>query len=252
MNKTERIREEKTPTSASQEEPPAPVILWLFRFAERIVVNPFRTIPLVGLVLYGVLRLSIAIFYSRFGFAPEDVGYGYVETLARSLYGLGAYVLLLVLIEYGIPLVGASLMRVYNRIRRQESEPIRKLLFVFGGPNRTLALFFFILFWPAIYLAGQIGHASTDGRAAQMGKPVSYSITSPYQAEAAVVHYLRPSARSPLMDGQCVLLLGEADGLLALYDPEAHASFRVPAGSVVVETGGGLKDVAKVPTDCPE
>jgi hypothetical protein len=46
------------------------------------------TLTVVGLLAYTSLRLSAGIFHGRFGFTPEDVGLGYAEILARSLYTL--------------------------------------------------------------------------------------------------------------------------------------------------------------------
>jgi hypothetical protein len=43
-----------------------------------------------GCRLYGVLRLSLALFYEKLGFSPEEVGFVYAQTLAWSLYGVSA------------------------------------------------------------------------------------------------------------------------------------------------------------------
>jgi hypothetical protein len=61
------------------------------------------TLTLAGLLVYSSLRLSAGIFYGRFGFTPEDVGLGYAEILARSLYTL------ILLTAYGGLLIFATL-----------------------------------------------------------------------------------------------------------------------------------------------
>ena len=47
-----------------------------------------QTLTVLGLFVYGVLRLSSQLFYSRFGVSPEEVGLGYAEMIAQSAVGL--------------------------------------------------------------------------------------------------------------------------------------------------------------------
>ena len=42
------------------------------------------SLTIVGAALYVLVRLGHQLFYDQFGLAPEDVGLGYAETLARA------------------------------------------------------------------------------------------------------------------------------------------------------------------------
>lgn len=52
--------------------------------------DPVQALTLGGLVVYALLRLPYAVYYGSLGSAPEDVGLGYLDTLARSTAGLTA------------------------------------------------------------------------------------------------------------------------------------------------------------------
>lgn len=49
--------------------------------------EPVQAVTLVGLVVYASFRLDYFMFYSLFGINPEEVGHGYVSTLAQSVVG---------------------------------------------------------------------------------------------------------------------------------------------------------------------
>ena len=53
--------------------------------------NPLSVVTLLGLVLYGFLRLVYDLFYGPLGVKPEEVGLGYAETLSQSLVGILLY-----------------------------------------------------------------------------------------------------------------------------------------------------------------
>jgi hypothetical protein len=87
---------------------------------------------------------------------------------------------------------------------------------------------------------------SIDARNGVPLDPVFTGIS--WRAEAARV-YLSVSS-SPVTRGQCILYLGEAEGFTVLYDPQTKDTWRVPTSGAVVETGGELDNVDRVPDDC--
>jgi hypothetical protein len=60
-----------------------------------LAANPLAALTLLGVVLYGLIRLGHSLFYSEFGLSPNEVGLGYGDALARAA-GFAAYVLLFV------------------------------------------------------------------------------------------------------------------------------------------------------------
>lgn len=76
--------------------------------------NPLAVVTLVGILLYGIVRLANALFYGELGVTPEEVGVGYQETLAQSALtvvlitlffavGLGALSLWYLVVLVGLP-----------------------------------------------------------------------------------------------------------------------------------------------------
>jgi hypothetical protein len=59
-----------------------------------VTTNVLPMLTVLGVALYVVLRLPYAVYYGTLGAAPEDVGLGYVETLARSAVGVAAIVVI--------------------------------------------------------------------------------------------------------------------------------------------------------------
>jgi hypothetical protein len=82
---------------------------------DQVAADIFRVLPLLGLGLYGVLRLSLALFYSKLGFSPEEVGFGYAQTIAWSVYGIVGFGMLFAAADYGVPLIGALVAAAIRR-----------------------------------------------------------------------------------------------------------------------------------------
>jgi hypothetical protein len=61
--------------------------------------NPLGTLTLLGVILYGLLRICAVRFYSQFGVQPEEVGLSYAQLLAQSA---AAYLALFLLLLVGI------------------------------------------------------------------------------------------------------------------------------------------------------
>lgn len=49
--------------------------------------EPVQAVTLIGLLVYSSFRLDYFMFYSLFEINPEEVGHGYVSTLAQSVVG---------------------------------------------------------------------------------------------------------------------------------------------------------------------
>jgi hypothetical protein len=204
----------------------------------------------VGLLVYGSLRLSAGIFYGRFGFAPEDVGLGYAEILARSLYTLilltiyGGLVVALALVIAGSTTFVAEALSTAGRpdvrdlgAKRDFASHVRRFFFLW--PFLTMLL---VLVLPIVY-------AAMEADTVESGHPVRQSdwiYPFAWDAPAALV-----GASGTEMSSRCLIYLGQADGSIALYDPADRTAWRLPTSGTVVRTGGSLTDVNRVPIDCP-
>ena len=84
--------------------------------------NPIPALTIAGLTVYGLLRLSAGLFYSRLGFAPEEVGLGYAQLLARSVYALALLSLVVCVLwyafvffmKYPFALIGAEVPKLFG------------------------------------------------------------------------------------------------------------------------------------------
>jgi hypothetical protein len=165
---------------------------------------------------------------------------------------------LLLLIVFGViwwfllPLVTQLATLGWKRGIRREPVGFREHMkgtLNLGAREVMRAFVFDILFLSVVFLPVSFSLV-TAGEAAD-GQASGQSVLSiPWRAEAALVHTLGDELAG-LQEGTCVLYLGSADGLFALYDPLTQSSWRVPTTAVALETGGPLSDVQHVPQDCP-
>jgi hypothetical protein len=70
-------------------------------------VTDVRTVlAVLGLLLYGVLRVAYSRFYGELGLAPDDLGLGYLELLVQSAVGaVGLLVAYTVIAAVAVPLI---------------------------------------------------------------------------------------------------------------------------------------------------
>jgi hypothetical protein len=221
-----------------------------------VVRNPIPALPILGVLLYGIQRLGAAVFYGRMGFTPEDVGFGYASGISQAVFGgLGfATAFLLFPFALGLPVAGISLLRSLWFMARRNPRGARawkRARSHIGEIRRTwyeeivstIVLLGFLSF-PLVSAM-----SSGDEAAAGHPHPPGAIPTESWSATASQIHLLQPV--SGLLDGQCLLFLGEGDGYVALYDPARSEGWRVPVSSVAINTGGALGLVDRVPNDCP-
>jgi hypothetical protein len=204
--------------------------------------NPLPAVTLLGVVLYGVLRLSYLFFYLRLRTNPEEVGYGYTQILAQSATGgllLVALVFFALLLSAGC-LWGVKL--VVRKLRRRDRRPNAALPVnrhaIQASLLRALAASL------AIVIVGLPMIAWWQGGLAQRGQVVRnlYFVGVPYlpvlavQAVPAQVSWIDPASNQQLDLGSrnCLMYLGEADGIAVFYDVSSHESLRLPASDLVI------------------
>ena len=106
---------------------------------DRLKSVPWEAWAVLGATVYGLLRIDYALFYGRFGVAPEEVGLGYFEVLAQSVVGTLMQILLqslLVLVFIvsasllwmGVKRIGQRGRRVFGRFKEGGWSSVRYLL----------------------------------------------------------------------------------------------------------------------------
>jgi hypothetical protein len=217
--------------------------------------NAVAAFTIAGLFLYGSLRLAAGIFYGRLGVSPEEVGFGYAEMIARSIYGLALLVIIMLLVRF---VVMPSLLAIgyfgYRLIRpAADTSRVAGLRtgFIHGfrrGVRMSVDDWVFDVVGLAVVLL-PIMLATFAGIDAANGIPSDPAFTGvSWRAEAARIYPDVPS--EPIEEGKCVLYLGQNQGVTVLYEPKSRTTWRVPTSGAVVETGGALDDVERVPEDC--
>jgi hypothetical protein len=224
----------------------------------RLTENPLAGLTVVGVVLYGILRLSAALFYLRLGVTPEDVGLSYSRTISQAFFGLiffAAYFALSqlfmpALLEVGrrmaLTLAANSwpLKRGRAFLRRYRDQKRRSMREVMRRSRKELpATVFGIILGLLVLVSWSAGGAARNG---EPQHPSLFGLS--WRAEAARVSWVvDPPASSPIVSGACVLLLGAADGVYVVYEPVSRLAYRLPIGNIIVETGPSLDRLRKIP-----
>lgn len=211
-------------------------------------------LTITGLLVYASLRLSAGLFYGRLGFTPEDVGLGYAEILARSLYTLilltvygGLLLVVLLWIAGGLRFVAqrsVDSLRGKNQ-RSRERQPLA----TYGKK--------YLSAWPILTAIAVLGlpiyNAALEADAVQDGRPVRQSDwVYPFAWDAPAARVTR--AGSEAGGGRCMIYLGNAGGFVAVYDPTDGSSWRLPTSGTIVQTGGPLADIVELhsSSDCTD
>jgi hypothetical protein len=83
---------------------------------DRLKSVPWEAWAVLGAIVYGLLRIDYALFYGRFGVAPEEVGLGYFEVLAQSVVGTLMQILLQFLFVLFVVVYASLLWKGLKRI----------------------------------------------------------------------------------------------------------------------------------------
>jgi hypothetical protein len=221
---------------------------WIVRYA----------VPLAGVIgaaLYGVLRLAYVFFYLWLRATPDEVGYGYSQVLADELIGAIELVILTAsLIAITVFAISILVSLAKHATVKYRSKPILTRL-IDKTKVQRIAIWSFVIAVPVV-LVGLPVLGWLEGAQAASGWAVrnvylAGTIRLPVLAVQAVpakvawtstqgVDELNISAR------QCLMYLGQADGISVFYDVQSQESLRLPTVDIAV----ALQDTRSVPIGC--
>lgn len=216
--------------------------------ASALAVLPY--IGAIGALLYGVLRLAFVFFYLQLRATPEEVGFGYAEVLASQTVGAGWLVVLLAL-----PLFALGLLLDAARTHRTAAAPGGQPATPPGSRMGQIARWSVVTSTVLVLVGLPVVAWTAGGDAAQ-----GYTVRNVYllgtiplpvlavQAVPARVSWTSdpPEATRTLEDRQCLLYLGQADGVSVFYDVASQQSLRLPAHAITVT----LENTTGVPQGC--
>ena len=193
--------------------------------------------------MYGLVRLFYERFYDNFYVAPEDVGASSSVVLAQtavgliSLFGFSA---ILAALAFGLLLFYGWLLYLFARLFRRRNRPVvpdwlkaRRALKVVAIATLSLTLVSLVLDlrrstdWAVdCALAGE-SVETVDFR------PLSVAILR-LRAQRIEVTWLNPSRKLESARGERVLYLGEASGVVSVYDVDSRRTVRFPSSAVAI------------------
>lgn len=195
-----------------------------------------------GFVVYGLLRVSYANFYGRFDVDPEEVGLGQTTILVQT--GL---------VVFASTLLSGALMMLgflgYKALGLRPLTPapnasfwVRALAFM-GGPYWMVGITSVVLF-ATIVLYDLPNRARTRADQVERGETVRTTVSFlnldlPVKALPVKLTTLAGGKLSANLTSPSLRYLGQADGVLVLYDWKAERVIRLPSDSVVVMTSTG-------------
>jgi hypothetical protein len=200
---------------------------------------PATAITLAGIVAYSVLRVSYATFYGRFDIEPEEVGLGQTEIIAHTALALIVSVLFFAGVM-GIAFVLLRLLGIRSYRVAANAPAWRKALAFTSTP-------YWIIVIPTIFIIALLVLFTLPQRARSLADqveeggtvrpPISFRILDlhvkalPVKLTRIGADPLPAQVRSPSLR-----YLGEAGGVVVLYDWKKERVIRLPASSVVVMT----------------
>jgi hypothetical protein len=215
-------------------------------------------VPLIGIIgaaLYGVLRLAYLFFYLRLRATPDEVGYGYSQVLADELIGAIELVVLTALFLMPLGIVAYFSFRMFQRMKNKKYSRQREDGFNWTTRVQKLVLWCLSLAIP-IVLIGLPVIAWLEGQEARNGFTVrnvyvSHFIALPVLAVQAVPATFtwisgNETSKNGVSARQCLLYLGEANGISVFYDVYSQESIRIPSADIVIT----LQDTRSVPIGC--
>jgi hypothetical protein len=213
----------------------------LRRLGAWVGANPLPFLTLLGVLWYALTTVSFSAFYVELGLTPSEVGITYTDTLVRAVAALPILVLawafffvLFIVFSVAWEAVAVGWRQLRNKPDREHplvaEKDHRRRLAVFGLGTAIFALF---LAWPA--LSRDLADEVKDGKAVTPGFP---SWTNPLglRAQPARITWLEGSPPTGLegLAGESLLYLGQASGMLVLFNPATDQALRVPSGAVVL------------------
>jgi hypothetical protein len=226
--------------------------------------NPLGTLTLLGVVLYGLLRVCAVRFYSQFGVQPEEVGLSYAQLLAQSAAAYLALFLLLVL-GIGALLLGLELLkliatavlrRAYSAAvrRKAPSEVIHRLAGWARDSEGAVKWVVMAGAWTAsayfLVAAASFWNQSRElAKDLQQGTSISgsFDITSwgsvlrlfknPLGLRADRVTAIETGAPGSVLNLRSrtsLFYLGQASGTAVFYDSQEKETIRVPASGLLI------------------
>jgi hypothetical protein len=179
--------------------------------------------PLVltaGIIIYGILSFGYDRFYSRLGIDPAVVGLSYTSVLSRATGFVAALL---------VPVIVSSVFFIRNWRRR---------VVIFGGWVSGMIMVGLLFFLSLEYF----GSADAAG-AVKAGRPVApltaWGMTAlaihadPVRIEAAGKVGEVP-AIDRLVNRIDLLYIGQANGIVVLYDSSAQSALYLPSASIVM------------------
>jgi hypothetical protein len=188
------------------------------RLAAWAVSQPVVSLTLAGAALYLLVRLGQQLFYEQFGLAPEDVGLGYAETLARAA-GFTASIALVIV---PVALLYAWVMRKLGRMT--------------GSSLAVMAIYFYAsLLLTLVALVGNT--ALLNAYWVKRGDSVQsfFVLDIGLRGEPAEIAWLEgaPETLAGLEDHE-LMLLDNSGGTVTLYDVTDERTVQIPSSSVAV------------------
>jgi hypothetical protein len=221
---------------------------WITRYA----------VPLVGIVgaaLYGVLRLAYLFFYLRLRASPDEVGYGYSQVLADELIGAIELVIIVALILIPIAIIAILSIRLVLRVSPRWRSRLAAQPADWAMRGRRLLLVCFIAAIPVVLIGLPIiglleGEEAVKGYTVRNVYPAHF-IALPVLAVEAVparIYWVAGNGSShvDIRTRQCLLYLGQANGISVFYDVHSEESVRLPSADIVTV----LQDTISVPIGC--
>lgn len=215
-------------------------------------------VPLAGVTgaaLYGVLRLAYVFFYLWLRATPDEVGYDYSHVLSDELIGA---IELVVVIAALISVAGFAITVLAPLIKRAAGKPRSEVLgihLVSKVKAQKIVTWSLAIAVP-IVLVGLPILGWLEGAQAASG----YAVRNVYLAGTIRLPVLAVQAvpaevawaSAPVRDAlnisarQCLLYLGQANGISVFYDVHSQESLRLPSVDIVVS----LQDFTTVPIGC--
>jgi hypothetical protein len=215
---------------------------------ERAIRRYLPLFSVVGVVLYGILRLAYVFFYLQLRTTPEEVGYGYSRVLSESVVG-ALELTLLVSIVFAVPTLaiygGRALLGGRRAgISQDRLQTVRRLFL------RC------VMVAAAVVLLSLPVLAWWQGGLARQGQTIRnvYFIGIPYlpvlavQAVPVRVSWVDSGSNRQLdlSKRNCLMYLGQGDGTTVFYDVRSRESIRIPSSNVIVR----LRYTFFVPPEC--